>query len=273
MHCDATPPDVHNGISIILITAGSGGIRKAVSSGGRAAGTARHAGMVHDKHNQTENALRRPALRERLAGPGTGPGRTRTPVPGNCSVLQPQSIPDDERGRDDRLTKEETTKILAVMAEMYPSFRKDRNPEFMAQIWHSVFSSVPYEQIKNALLRFYATDAKGYPPTPGMLREILLEAEEGEPLSGMEAWSMVHKDICRSAYYSGAEFRKLPPVIREVVGSPENLHIWASMDDWQVQSSICPWFLRAYGSRREKDRSHMLLPGGSQLLRIPPETP
>ncbi len=160
------------------------------------------------------------------------------------------------------MTREETKKLLAVMTEMYPSFRKDRKPEVMTQLWHAVFSSVPFERVKDALLCFYAGDAKGFAPTPGMLREILLDASEGERIPEAEAWGMVQKAICRSMYYSGEEFRKLPPAVRETVGSAENLHRWASMDDRQIQNSICPWFLRAYESRREKDRAQKYLPEG-----------
>ncbi len=166
------------------------------------------------------------------------------------------------------MTEQETNRILGMIVEMYPAFRRDRDAGLTSRLWHSLFQEVPYEQMQQALMEFIATDTKGFPPAPGMLRAILLSHMDSEELPEMEAWRLTLRAISRGTYYSRQEFNKLPPVIRRVVGSPENLHDWAGMDERQVSGNIQPWFLRAYQQRLEKERSGRLLPAGS-VFRLP----
>lgn len=165
------------------------------------------------------------------------------------------------------MTQNETNKILSIIAEVYPAFRRDRNPKFISQLWHTIFSSIPYQQVEQALAEFYATDTKGYPPVPGALRELIVSRMQQEQLSDTEAWQLTLRAIRRGIYNSREEFDKLPPVVRQVVRNPEAIHSWAFLDDWQVQHSVAPWFFRAYNSAVEKYCSSALLPqGGFSLL-------
>lgn len=158
------------------------------------------------------------------------------------------------------MTKNETNKILSVIAEMYPAFRRDRNPKFISQLWHTIFSSVPYSHVEQALARFYATDTKGFPPVPGALMEIIVSRMQQEQLSAAEAWNLTLRAIRRGIYNSREEFDKLPPVVRQVVRNPEAIHNWAFMDDWQIQNSVAPWFFRAYSRAVADSCSNALLP-------------
>ena len=165
------------------------------------------------------------------------------------------------------MTQSETNKILSIIAEIYPAFRRDRNPKFISQIWHTIFSSIPYQQVEQALAEFYATDTKGFPPVPGALRELIVSRMQQEQLPDMEAWQLTLQAISRGIYNSREEFDKLPPLVRQVVRSPEAIHNWAFLDDWQIQHSVAPWFFRAYNSALEKHCSSALLPqGGFSLL-------
>ena len=117
------------------------------------------------------------------------------------------------------MTKQETSQILMIIAEVYPLFRKDRDPEFTANIWHVLFQDVSYDQAKQALTDFIATDTKGFPPTPGALRELIFSRKEPNELSEMEAWNLTLRAIRRGNYYAKQEFDKLPPAVRRVIGS------------------------------------------------------
>ena len=159
------------------------------------------------------------------------------------------------------MTEQETGRILSTICEMYPSFRKERNPAATARIWSVLFRNVPYKMVEKALMHFIATDTKGFPPVPGALNEIIRSRMLPDEMPDIEAWRLTLRAISRSTYYSGEEYKKLPPAVREVVGSPENLHIWAAMDERQVQNSVAPWFMRAYNRRMEREH-------GSGILRI-----
>ncbi len=158
------------------------------------------------------------------------------------------------------MTQNETNKILNAIAEFYPAFRKDRNPVFISQVWYSIFRDVPYQQVSQALAEFIATDTKGYPPVPGALRALMIAHMQQEHISDTDAWNMTLRAIRRGIYNSREEFEKLPPAIRQVVRTPQNLYNWAFMDEWEIQHNIAPWFFRAYNSSIEKTCSDMLLP-------------
>ena len=117
------------------------------------------------------------------------------------------------------------------------------------------------EDAKKALMVFIATDTKGFAPAPGMLLNIISNAMQRKEMSGAEAWDYAKKAASRSLYFSGEEFRKLPPAVQAVVRSPDTLHQWASMDEWSLQHSVEPWFLRAYEDQIERECRLRLLPG------------
>lgn len=149
----------------------------------------------------------------------------------------------------------ETGKILAVISEMYPSFRKDRNIQATAKIWQQVFERTPYELVSQALTSYIATDTKGFPPVPGALNERIAQRRELEGMNENEAWSLVYKALCRGIYNSREEFDKLPEEIRRVVGHPRQLHEWAMLDTHEVSTVIASGFKRAWRARKELQRA------------------
>ena len=71
------------------------------------------------------------------------------------------------------MTEKETNQLLSMIVEVYPAFRKDRDPKFTAKLWQTLFQKVVFEDAKKALLIFIATDTKGFAPVPGKLLEIM----------------------------------------------------------------------------------------------------
>ena len=166
------------------------------------------------------------------------------------------------------MTREETRKILAVIAEVYPAFKKDRNPAVISEVWYSVFTDVAYDDVQQALMEFIATDTQGFAPPPGKLRAMIVRRIQPAALSEAEAWRLVWRAISRSGYYSGEEFRKLPPILQRVVGSPANLHEWAMSDEQYVRGSVFSWFTRSYRQALENERDRLMLPAGDGPLRL-----
>ena len=164
------------------------------------------------------------------------------------------------------MTQEETNRILTIITEVYPSFRKDRDPALTSQLWHEIFRNVSYEQVKRSLMEFITTDAKGFPPAPGSLFALIRSRMEAEELSEAEALEITRKAISRGIYYSREEFDKLPRSVQAVVRSPEKLHEWASMDEWEVRNSVIPWFFRAYSSQIKNGLQERLFPAEESPL-------
>ena len=153
------------------------------------------------------------------------------------------------------MNKSETGKILSVIMEVYPSFRKDRNINATAKIWLQVFEKVPYELVSQALTAYIATDTKGYPPVPGAINERIRLICEKDAMNENEAWSLVYKALCRGIYNSGEEFRKLPPEIQKIVGHPRQLYEWAMLDVHEVSTVIAAGFKRSWRAQKELEKS------------------
>ena len=149
----------------------------------------------------------------------------------------------------------ETGKILAVISEMYPSFRKDRNIEATAKIWQQIFAQTPYEQVSEALTSYISTDTKGFPPVPGALNERICQARELNGMNENEAWSLVYRALCRGIYNSEEEFNKLPEEIQRIVGHPRQLHEWAMLDAHEVSTVIASTFRRSWRARKETQKA------------------
>ena len=158
------------------------------------------------------------------------------------------------------MNMKETKRILAAITAIYPAFVKDRDPEVLSRIWQQVFASTPYPLVNQALTAFLATDVKGFPPTPGALNTFIRKTRQLKEPSEDDAWVKVYKAISRGLYNSREEFDKLPPDIRQIVGSPRMLYEWAQMDRSEVNSVIAACFKRSWRARHELQQDFLLIP-------------
>ena len=154
----------------------------------------------------------------------------------------------------------ETNKILAVICEAYPLFLKDRNPQVTSVLWQKLFADDPYDFVETALMAFIATDTKGFPPSVGAIKEQIRLLKQTEEMTEQEAWALVAKACANSTYNAKEEFNKLPESLRRLVGSPDQLHSWAMMDEDEVQTVIASNFQRSYRARQESQKRFDMLP-------------
>ncbi len=62
----------------------------------------------------------------------------------------------------------------------------------------------------------------------------------------MAAWGLVSKALRNGTYGAVEEFNKLPPLVRQAVGMPDNLKNWATADYQTIETVIQSNFLRTY---------------------------
>ena len=158
------------------------------------------------------------------------------------------------------MNENETGKILSVISEVYPAFRKDRNIDATARIWQKIFEHTPYEAVEQALMAYIATDTKGYPPVPGAINERIMQARELDGLTENDAWILVLKAASRGIYNSGEEFAKLPEEVQRIVGHPRQLYEWAMLDAGEVNTVIASSFRRSWRARKELEKSLGMAP-------------
>lgn len=144
------------------------------------------------------------------------------------------------------MTRIETQELLAMVQATYSNFHPE-NKTAAINAWMMALEEYSKENVGAAFKSYMQSDASGFAPTPGKLIDIIHTFSNQTELNEQEAWGMVRKAISNSAYHYLEEFAKLPQVLQEAVGVPENLRSIAIDENYdeEVTSSN---FMRNYRS-------------------------
>ena len=161
------------------------------------------------------------------------------------------------------MTRTETLAIMSVLKAAYPNFYKDMKrdeAEGIVGLWTDMFKDDPAEVVAMAVKAHIANDAKGFPPHIGAIKDAIVKLKTSDELTEQEAWELVRRACSNSNYGAREEFDKLPPVVRRLVGSPNQLREWAMMDSDTLNSVVASNFQRSYKVRATKEREYLALP-------------
>ena len=167
------------------------------------------------------------------------------------------------------MTKREVAELMTVLQANYPDSFKGQSDAVVAAriaLWHDFFKDYPRQMVHAAAKSFMAIDTKGFMPNVGQIAEQIRQLSEPEEMTGIEAWGLVSKALRNSAYGASEEFEKLPPEIRRVVGSPEQLRQWAMMEEDTVQSVVSSNFQRSFKVKQDRQKDLAKLPGDVKTL-------
>lgn len=161
------------------------------------------------------------------------------------------------------MTDIEAIKILAVLKAAYPaSYNRlpDDEAEAIVNLWAEMFTDEPYEVVGAAVKSFIAGDKSGFPPSIGQIKDSIQKITQPETLSEGEAVARILQAIRNSTYNARAEFEKLPPILRKMVGSPAQLREWAVSGGQAVNTVIASNLQRSYRVVQERQREYDALP-------------
>lgn len=153
--------------------------------------------------------------------------------------------------------------VMAVLKAAYPGYYRGmsrKDADGIVGLWTDMFAEDDPAAVGAAVKALIATDAKGFPPHIGAVKEKLRQISQPAQMSPAEAWGMVWRAVQRSGYNSREEFDRLPDTLRRLVGSPEQLKAWSQMDADTVQSVIASNFQRSYQARAKQEADFMALP-------------
>ena len=97
--------------------------------------------------------------------------------------------------------------------------------------------------------------------------------KNSSPLTEAEVWAKLNKAVSNSAYNAREEFEKLPEDIRQLVGSPSQLHEWALIGRNEFQTVLQSNFLRSYRAKQQQNRELGKLPADVRKLMSDMENP
>ena len=163
------------------------------------------------------------------------------------------------------MTRQEAIAIMAMLKTAYPSFYKDLSKEELnaaVNLWATMFADDPAYIVTEAVKSLMCT--LKYPPTIADVKEKIAMITQPPIMTEMEAWDMVKSAI--SYYYAAEKFERLPPILKRIVGSPNQLREWALMDVETVNSVIQSNFMRSYKIKTAQEREYAMLPSSTKQL-------
>lgn len=143
------------------------------------------------------------------------------------------------------MTREETVKIIRIMCDCYPNY-KPNNLSETVDVWNMMLENYSYEQVSVALKAYISSDTSRFAPSIGQLIGKIQTISQPQELDGMAAWGLVSKALRNGTYGAVEEFNKLPPLVKQAVGMPDNLKNWATSDYQTIETVIQSNFLRTY---------------------------
>ncbi len=147
----------------------------------------------------------------------------------------------------------ETLKILQILKAAYPRFytgMSEGDFKNVVSLWHEMFKDNDINIVAAAVKALIATDAKGFPPAIGQVKEKIYQLTNAQAdMTEEEAWQRVRK-AC-SYYSSVKEFNLLPEMLQKLVGSPNRLKEWAIVPLDELETVVKSNFIRSYRAKLE----------------------
>lgn len=167
------------------------------------------------------------------------------------------------------MTRDDVIKIMSVLRGAYPHFYRDISKQEAydtINLWTDMFSNDDASIVAAAVKSLIDGDDKGFPPTIGQVKAKMRLLVGSDELTEAEAWNLVSKAVKNGLYGAVEEFEKLPPAVKQIVGSPSQLRDWASMDSDTLHSVVASNFQRSYKVVATREKEIAALPDDVKKL-------
>ena len=158
------------------------------------------------------------------------------------------------------MTEDETKEILMRIQAVYPNWKPQVPLRVLTETWHDYLKGYSKGHILLAVNTYVTTNTSGFAPSVGQILETLQHITTPEELNEMEAWTLVSKAISNGYYGANEEFAKLPPLVQEAVGSPQQLSRWATAEISSIESVAQSNFMRTYRAVLEQSKQIERMP-------------
>ena len=170
------------------------------------------------------------------------------------------------------MDKQETIKIIMSLKVTYPKFFLMTDPaEAKVQVdtWHSLFAEEPYGLVAEAVKALIGT--LKFPPTIADVKEKIAYILRPQSLSEIEAWHIIRKAVDEYDYYEPAEYNRkiisgLPPLLKRIVGSVNQLREWQDMDRGVFNSVVQSNVMRSYTALVKQEAERSMLPESTKVM-------
>lgn len=160
------------------------------------------------------------------------------------------------------MNRAETLQIMSILRTAYPSYYKGMSKneaESVVALWTDRFSQDDPQQVVQAVYAFIDS-ASPFPPNIGQVKEKMRSIFHTEEMTEQEAWQKIAAACTNGIYDSEREFEKLPPTLKRLVGSPNQLREWAMLDASELQTVVASNVQRSYREVAKREREIAALP-------------
>ena len=164
------------------------------------------------------------------------------------------------------MTREDTQKLLATMQALYPNFNVSDKTATVT-VWAALLEPYDRPLIMKALQHFARTNTSGFAPTTGQLIDTAYSLCETDVVPEGKAWEMLMQAIKKGIDSYKEEYEKLPKPLQTYLGSPWQLHMWASSSDFN-ESVERALFVKAYKGICESDKKAFIANGMKQPIAL-----
>lgn len=165
----------------------------------------------------------------------------------------------------DEMTEEKVGELLMTIQAYYPNYNPP-DKKITLNAWYIMLAEYPEELVLQALRACIATNTSGFAPDVGQIMSKIQTISQPQELDGMAAWGLVSKALRNGTYGAVEEFNKLPPLVRQAVGMPDNLKNWATSDYQTIETVIQSNFLRTYETVVKRANEINRMPGNIKSL-------
>ena len=161
------------------------------------------------------------------------------------------------------MTRQETAEILSTLKVAYPdAFRNVTKDDAVHQLnlWVKMLGEYPAEIVMAAVEAYIRSDTKNRFPSIGAINGIINSLAKPSQMTADEAWELISKAMENSLYNSKKEFEKLPEPLQRIVGSHNQLRVWATMEIGIIQSVVRSNFIKDYNAHVESERQTLAIP-------------
>lgn len=165
----------------------------------------------------------------------------------------------------DEMTEEQVGKLLMTIQAYYPNYNPP-DKKVTLNAWYIMLAEYPEELVLQALRACIATNTSGFAPDVGQIMSKIQTISQPQEFDGMTAWGLVSKALRNGTYGAVEEFNKLPPLVKQAVGMPDNLKNWATSDYQTIETVIQSNFLRTYETVVKRANEINRMPGNIKSL-------
>lgn len=166
------------------------------------------------------------------------------------------------------MNSNEAKQILAILTVAYPTLADDKATP-RVKLWSTMFADEPFNLVLTAVQQYLATDAKGFAPTIGKIKEICNELVN-QSSDWSDGWGQVNKAISRYGMWDKAgAMASFDDITAEVV----NRLGWDEICSSQNIDTTRAQFRQAYELVSQKNKVNASLPtqiknqiGGLKML-------